>query len=294
MDSGHCDSSSCGEEQEYDSRAAAAYSFSSFVNHPIPSQPPPFDPYSNFLQLQNSSPNVFWPRNADLSSDPCPNNNMINFPFTLPPQPPTVVASGNNLTDAPPASAAESGTQNRNPAARNTKKRSRASKAWAYNCSYYGPLKFQGYGAGIHRHPCAAFHLIFTIPKKQIWSLRYILKHETKTPGHLSATVSPPTICTRSSTAVSAAAISYLHCFHFIFKYYQQCSLDFNSSDELPFTSNSKFKSSQLDYKPQQHHFIPFLDGFPWRQGTGKHQHEEFRRYDGIMDLFFRVEMIVA
>ncbi|XP_075501573.1 uncharacterized protein LOC142539769 [Primulina tabacum] len=131
MDSGHSDSSSCGEDQEYDSRAAAAYSFSSFVNHSVPPQPTQFDPFSNFLQLQNSSqlnPNVFWPRNADLSSDPCPNNNIINFPFTVPPQPPTVVASGNNLIDALPASAAENGTQNRNPPARNTKKRSRASR----------------------------------------------------------------------------------------------------------------------------------------------------------------------
>ncbi|XP_075494194.1 uncharacterized protein LOC142531809 [Primulina tabacum] len=133
MDSGNSDSSSCGEEQEYDSRAAAACSFSSFMNHPVPPQPLPFDPFSNFLQLQNSSPlnpNVFWSRNSDLSfENPCPNNNIINFPFTAPAQPPTVVGSGgNNLTDAPQAIAAENGTQNRNPAARNTKKRSRASR----------------------------------------------------------------------------------------------------------------------------------------------------------------------
>ncbi|XP_073147690.1 uncharacterized protein [Henckelia pumila] len=133
MDSGHSDSSSCGDDQEYDSRTAAAYSYSSFGNHHP--QPPPFDPFSNFLQLQNSSPlnpNVYWPRSSStthhdiISSDSCPNSNiMTNFPFAVPPQPPTAVASAANLSDAPPASAAE----NRNPAAaRNTKKRSRASR----------------------------------------------------------------------------------------------------------------------------------------------------------------------
>ncbi|KZV49761.1 VQ motif-containing protein [Dorcoceras hygrometricum] len=131
MDSGHSDSSSCGEDQEFDSRAAAAYYSSSFVNHQVPPLPPPFDPFANFLQLQNPSAlntNVFWPRNTDLSSDLCHSNNIINFPFTAPTQPTTLVSSGNNLNEAPPASAAENGTLNRNPAARNTKKRSRASR----------------------------------------------------------------------------------------------------------------------------------------------------------------------
>ncbi|KAL3818917.1 hypothetical protein ACJIZ3_004822 [Penstemon smallii] len=133
--------SSSGGDEEFDSRAAAAAaadSFSAFLNTQQPHNagpisnpsPPLFDPLlSNYFQLQQN-PNMPWPRPTTLRSDP--NQNPMLYQQTFLPsfqsQPPAVgpdnnVNNNSNLTDVPPA------PQNQNQAAaRNPKKRSRASR----------------------------------------------------------------------------------------------------------------------------------------------------------------------
>ncbi|PIN26762.1 hypothetical protein CDL12_00481 [Handroanthus impetiginosus] len=138
MDSGNSGSlqSSSGGDEEYDSRAAVD-SVSAFMSGgPISNPPPPqqfFDPLSNYMQLHqnpNSSllnPSLSWPR-PTLRSDPNPvSNDIINpmlstsasFSF----QAPGAVGVDNTSPNvAPPP-------QNQNQtAARNPRKRSRASR----------------------------------------------------------------------------------------------------------------------------------------------------------------------
>lgn len=110
MDSGNSGSlqSSSGGDEEYDSRAAA-HSF--FMTRPISTPPPPpplFDPFSSYAQLHN--PITPWPRPASMGSDP----NPIIFQA-----PATAVGENKDLLGA---------AQNQNPAARNPRKRPRASR----------------------------------------------------------------------------------------------------------------------------------------------------------------------
>ncbi|CAA0841820.1 VQ motif-containing protein [Striga hermonthica] len=115
--------SSSGGEEEYDSRAAGG-SISAFMSGgggPISNPPPPplFDPFSNYLHLhQNSNPspplgpNPDWARITSIKPDPTNPPNARDGANLLP--------GSSTITPPPP-------DPNR-PAARNPKKRTRASR----------------------------------------------------------------------------------------------------------------------------------------------------------------------
>ncbi|KAL3630195.1 hypothetical protein CASFOL_023179 [Castilleja foliolosa] len=121
MDSGHSGSlqSSSGGDEEYDSRADSVSAFMS--GGPISNPPPPFfDPLSNYLQLHQTSslidPDPAWPRMTTAQSDPIPVTHDILTPNINMPS-----------FNPPPATCPTLQNQSHT-AARNPKKRSRASR----------------------------------------------------------------------------------------------------------------------------------------------------------------------
>ncbi|KAL7104396.1 hypothetical protein ACP275_08G241900 [Erythranthe tilingii] len=161
MDSGNSGSlhSSSGGDEEYDSRATAADSVSAFMSGGggggAVNLPPFFDPVSNYLQLHQNpnysflNPSLAWPRNSTAAaprSDPNPNPNPIthhdtttinnnntmlpNTPPFMPSfrPPPAPGAGGADLALPPQQRQNQNQNQNQPAAARNPKKRSRASR----------------------------------------------------------------------------------------------------------------------------------------------------------------------
>ncbi|KAH6796652.1 hypothetical protein C2S52_021206 [Perilla frutescens var. hirtella] len=131
MDSGNSGSlqSSSGGDEEYESRAAAHSLFMTTHSpshlRPISTAPPPpplFDPLSNYLQLHNPdalplNPNMPWPRPASMRSDPNPST-PVNPPIIFQSPKAPLGETSDHLVAA----------QNQNTAARNPRKRSRASR----------------------------------------------------------------------------------------------------------------------------------------------------------------------
>ncbi|EYU24001.1 hypothetical protein MIMGU_mgv1a021604mg [Erythranthe guttata] len=128
--------SSSGGDEEYESRAAGSiFMNSSTTHHPAPPthvigpisnppQPPFFDPFSNYMQLLHS--NMTWPRPPATSfrSDPNTINPMLSASsHALRPPPAGGEGSNNSGVSAPTVT-----NTNQAAAARNPRKRSRASR----------------------------------------------------------------------------------------------------------------------------------------------------------------------
>lgn len=106
--------SSSGGDEEYDSRVAA-HSF--FMTRPISTPPPLFDPFSSYAQLHN--PITPWPRPASMGSDPNPSPSHVAMNPTIFQAPAAAVGENKDLLGA---------AQNQHTAARNPRKRPRASR----------------------------------------------------------------------------------------------------------------------------------------------------------------------